>query len=226
MRAAAGHRVAETPVRGFVSLSAAERFALAGGALLLALHALLQSGVAGLDGGALELRAGHALTQPWRLLSAHVVHINWPHALINAAAWWVVARLYAPELPPARQAWVLLGSALVIGLGLATLHPGIAWYRGFSGVLHALFFAGGVHWLVASLRGPRTLRALWLPVVLMAGGALKVIAEQPVGSSTPYAEWLGAGTVPQAHLLGALAGLVIGAAWAWRDPGAPPPAKH
>jgi rhomboid family GlyGly-CTERM serine protease len=221
VRAAAGRRVAETPVRGLVSLSAAERFALAGAALLLALHALLRSGVAGLDGGVLELRADRALSEPWRLLSAHLVHINWPHALVNAAAWWVVARLYAPELPPARQAWVLLISALVISLGLTTLHPGIAWYRGFSGVLHALFFVGGMQWLLASLRGPRSLRTLWLPVVLMAGGAIKVIAEQPVGSSTPYAEWLGAGTVPQAHLLGALAGAAIGIGWAWRDPGKP-----
>jgi rhomboid family GlyGly-CTERM serine protease len=212
-------------VRGFFSLSAAERFALSGAALLLALHALLLSGVPGLDGGALELRADRALSQPWRLLSAHVVHINWPHALINAAAWWVVARLYAPELPPARQSLVLLVSALVIGLGLTTLHPGIVWYRGFSGVLHALFFAGGMHWLLASLRGPRSLRTLWLPVVLMVGGAIKVIAEQPVGSSTPYAEWLGAGTVPQAHLLGALAGAAIGIGWAWRDPGKPSTAR-
>jgi rhomboid family GlyGly-CTERM serine protease len=204
-------------MRDLLSLSAAERFALAGGALLLALHAAPALGLAGLDGGALELRADSALRQPWRLLTGHLVHINWPHALINVAAWWVVARLYAPELPPGRQALVMVASALVIGLGLTTLHPDIAWYRGFSGVLHALFFAGGVQWLIVSLRAERSWRALWLPVVLVLGGTIKVIAEQPAGSATPYADWLGAGTVPQAHLLGAIAGGLLGGWWSWRD---------
>jgi rhomboid family GlyGly-CTERM serine protease len=159
------------------------------------------------------------------------VHINWPHALINAAAWWVVARLFAPELPPARQVAVLLTAALVIGLGLALAYPGIAWYRGFSGVLHALFFAGTVAWLAATLRrlraarnadrplAPRALlQALWLPAVLLVGGAVKVIAEQPAGSTTPYADWLGSGTVPQAHLLGGLVGALFGALWGLRSP--------
>ena len=193
------------------TVSTAERFALAGAVVLVLLHAVTVSGSAG--GAMLEYRADALAAAPWRLLTAHLVHINWPHALINAAAWWVVARLYAPELPPRRQLVVIVAAALAIGLGLALLHPTIAWYRGFSGVLHALFFAGGVRWLADTLRGARTLRRLWLPVLLVAGGAIKVVLEQPVGSHTPYADWLGAGTVPQAHLLGALTGALLGLAW-------------
>lgn len=189
-------------------LSPAERLALAGAALLLLLQALpaLQP--------ALEYRAATAWSQPWRLATAHLVHVNWTHAAINAAAWWVVARLFAPELKIRAQLAVMAVAAVAIGAGLALLHPGIAWYRGFSGVLHGLFFAGSVQWLIETLRTPahRTLRALWLPVVLLAGGAIKVVAEQPVGSTTPFADWLGAGTVPQAHLFGAAAGAVMGAA--------------
>lgn len=162
----------------------------------------------------LEYRTDLAWHQPWRLLTAHLVHVNWLHAAINAAAWWVVARLYCPELPPVLQALVIVLSSLVIAVALASLHPTIAWYRGFSGVLHALFFAGGTRWLLDTLRDPaqRTLRALWLPLLLLLGGAIKVIAEQPGGSSTPYADWLGAGTVPQAHLIGAMSGSIVGAA--------------
>ena len=189
-------------------LSPAERLALAGAALLMLLQALpaLQP--------ALEYRAATAWSQPWRLVTAHLVHVNWTHAAINAAAWWVVARLFAPELRIRAQLAVAAVAAVAIGAGLALLHPGIAWYRGFSGVLHGLFFAGSVQWLIETLRTPahRTLRALWLPVVLLAGGAIKVVAEQPVGSTTPFADWLGAGTVPQAHLFGAVAGAVMGAA--------------
>jgi membrane associated rhomboid family serine protease len=44
----------------------------------------------------------------------------------------------------------------------------------------------------------------------VAGGAIKVALEQPGGSATPYADWLGAGTVPQAHLAGALTGALLG----------------
>jgi rhomboid family GlyGly-CTERM serine protease len=190
------------------SLSPAERTALIGATLLLLLQALP------VLHPSLEYRAATAAPEPWRLLTGHFVHINWIHALINAAAWWIVARLYAPELMPRRQVAVVLVSALCISAGLALMHPTIAWYRGFSGVLHAIFFAGGVQWLTTSLRreGRLDVRRLWLPVVLVLGGAIKVLVEQPTGSATPFAEWLGAGTVPQAHLAGAAVGVAWGLA--------------
>lgn len=168
---------------------------------------------------ALEYRQASIAAEPWRALTAHVVHINWMHALINAAAWFVVARLFAPELRVWRQ-WIVLGaSAIAITLDLALLHPGIVWYRGFSGTLHGVYFAGATCWLVATLRssGPR-LRSLWLPAALVLGGWLKVLLEQPGGSITPYADWLGAGTVPQAHLAGAITGSLLGLLFALRGP--------
>jgi rhomboid family GlyGly-CTERM serine protease len=195
------------------SLSPAERTALFGAALLLLLQAMAAWHPA------LEYRAAALAAEPWRLLTGHFVHINWIHALINASAWWIVARLYAPELAPRRQWGVVIVSALSISAGLALMHPTIAWYRGFSGVLHAIFFAGGVQWLTTSLRseGQLDMRRLWLPVVLVLGGAIKVLVEQPTGSATPFAEWLGAGTVPQAHLIGASVGVAWGLAVGWRE---------
>jgi rhomboid family GlyGly-CTERM serine protease len=186
-------------------LSPAERLALAGAALLV----LLQAAAPWHE--LLQYQQGLSAQQPWRVFTAHLVHINWSHALINAAAWFVVARLFGPELTGWRQPLVLAASAVAITLSLALLHPGIAWYRGFSGVLHAVFFAGASCYLLATLRtGKRSFRALWLPAILLLGGAIKVALEQPVGSMTPYAEWLGAGTVPQAHLAGALTGAALG----------------
>ncbi len=202
-----------------MSLSTAQRQALVGAALLVLLqavtpvHALLQ------------YEQGLALSQPWRALTAHLVHINWTHALINAAAWVVVARLFAPELPGWRQPLVLAASALAITLSLALLHPAIAWYRGFSGVLHGVFFAGAACFLLTTLRAGKThVRDLWLPLALLVGGAIKVALEQPIGSTTPYAEWLGAGTVPQAHLAGALTGGLLGVLFALRPGGSTAPA--
>jgi rhomboid family GlyGly-CTERM serine protease len=189
-----------------MQLAAAERQSLAGAALLLLLQAATP-----LHAG-LQYQQGLMTHEPWRALTAHLVHVNWTHALINAAAWFIVARLFAPEFTRWRQPIVLVACALAITLSLALLHPTIAWYRGFSGVLHGLFFAGALCWLLDTLRAGKTsMRALWLPVLLVVGGAIKVALEQPGGSATPYADWLGAGTVPQAHLAGAVTGALLGA---------------
>lgn len=195
-------------------MSGAERFALAGALLLLLLQAA--GSVSPPVAQALEYRHAALSTQPWRLFTGHWVHINWLHALVNAAAWLIVARLFAPELGPWRQVILLLVASLAISAGLALGWPQIDWYRGFSGVLHALFFAGATLWLVQNLgrNEARTLRTLWLPVALVLGGWIKVALEQPAAGATPYADWLGAPTVPQAHLLGAACGTVIGLVFA------------
>jgi membrane associated rhomboid family serine protease len=58
---------------------------------------------------------------------------------------------------------------------------------------------------------------LWLPSALFFGGWIKVVLEQPGGAATPYAEWLGAGVVAQAHLFGAACGTVLGLLFAISD---------
>lgn len=196
-----------------LTLARTEWAALAGAALIVLLQPF------GAAGAALEYRRVLLAAEPWRLLTAHLVHVNWEHALINAAAWWLVARLFGPELDLRRHLIALLAGAIAIGAGLAALHPTILWYRGFSGALHALYFAGATCWLAGALARPatRTLRALWLPLALAAGGWIKVVLEQPAASATPYADWLGATTVPQAHLLGAIVGTALGLVFAWRD---------
>jgi rhomboid family GlyGly-CTERM serine protease len=194
-------------VRGF-PLSTAERWAFGIAAVVLLLHASEL-------GDAFEYRRAFLANEPWRLLTGHLVHINWPHAVINAAALVIVARLFAPDLGAARQGMVLVSAGVVIGLGLAALAPGILWYRGLSGVLHALFFAGAAKWLFSERS--HAVRRLWLPVALFAGGWVKVALEQPVGGALPYADWLGAAVVPQAHLLGAAWGSVTGLLLALAD---------
>jgi rhomboid family GlyGly-CTERM serine protease len=186
-----------------LALSTAERWALGFAATLLLLHA---SGA----GDALEYRRALLASEPWRLITGHFVHINWPHVLINAAALVIVARLFAPDLSAPRQALVLVSATLLIGLGLGSFAPQVHWYRGLSGALHALFFSGATLWLVQAR--PRTLGALWLPVALVVGGWIKVALEQPTGGALPYADWLGAAVVPQAHLIGAAWGSAVGLA--------------
>ncbi len=216
----AGEPLARTALslmpRPGMTISSGERLAIAGALVIVLLTAF--PSVAPL----LELRPALLAQQPWRALTGHLVHINWPHALINASAWFVVARLFAPELSGREQALALATSALAIAFSTALWLPQLLWYRGASGALHGLFFAGSARWLARDIsqpaqRGWRNWRALWLPLALFAGGWIKVLAEQPGDASTPYANWLGAGVVPQAHLVGAITGTLLGTALWWRE---------
>lgn len=184
-----------------LSLTHAERAALIVALCVLALQVTAPD--------ALEYQRAALANQPWRLLTGHLVHISWTHALINAAALVIVARLYAQDLGARAQLAALASAALAISAALALLYPSIDWYRGLSGALHGLYFAGATKWLFTEQ--PRTLRRLWLPAALLAGGWVKVTFEQPGGATLPYAGWLGAAVVPQAHLVGALCGTAFGA---------------
>jgi rhomboid family GlyGly-CTERM serine protease len=186
--------------------------ACAGGAAILLLH-----GIPG-AGAALEYREALWTAEPWRLLTAHLVHVNFRHALVNAAAWCIVARLYAPELSPLRQALSLALGAVAIGIALATEYPEIAWYRGLSGALHSLYFAGATVWTARALlaRASRS-QDLWLPALLLGGGTVKVALEQAAGDTTPHVAWIGINTVPQAHLVGAICGTLLGVLFATLD---------
>jgi rhomboid family GlyGly-CTERM serine protease len=186
--------------------------ALAGAVLLL----LLQTLPSVLP--ALEYRRALLLAQPWRLITGHLVHLNWMHALVNAAAWLLLAALFRSALDAKRQLLSVALGAAAISLALAVLYPSIAWYRGASGALHALFFAGASAELAAALRR-RSRRAALVASALLAGGAVKLMLELPDGASTPYAEWLAMATVPQAHLVGALSGCLLGLLFARARPG-------
>ena len=194
-----------------LELSPPERAAVGLALALLVLHALA-------PGEPLEYQRHLLSREPWRVLTGHLVHINWPHALVNAAALWVVARLYADDLGARRQLVALAVSAVAISAALALLYPSIGWYRGLSGALHGLFFAGATKWLLSER--PRAIGRLWLPATLFVGGWIKVALEQPGGAATPHAQWLGSAVVPQAHLAGAICGTMLGALFAATKAGA------
>ena len=189
--------------------------ALAGAALMLALQA------APAVPPLLEYRRAALPAEPWRLVTAHIVHINWTHALANAGGWLVLSWLFAPQLDARRQLLSVALGAAFVSLALAAWQPTIEWYRGASGALHALFFAGATSASIALLRGQSRQRAL-MRLALLAAGWIKVALEQPLnGDATPYAKWLAATVVPQAHLFGAVAGTVLGLFFAARPPRPP-----
>lgn len=183
--------------------------ALAGAGLILLLQAM--PSIPPL----LEYRRAALATQPWRLLAGHLVHVNWTHALVNAGAWLLLAALFASRIGARRQLAIMVIGAVFISAALAVCIPSVAWYRGASGALHALFFAGATAAVGGSLRRRRA-PSEPLPLALLAGGWIKVALEQPGDGGAIYAEWLAATIVPQAHLLGALAGSALGLLFAAR----------
>ena len=46
--------------------------------------------------------------QWWRLISAHLVHLGWRHALLNCGGLAAVWVLFAREFPPRRWLWIVL----------------------------------------------------------------------------------------------------------------------
>ncbi len=138
--------------------------------------------------------------QWWRLLSAHLVHLGPSHLLMNLAGLWLVWLLVGPALSARNWLILLLADALTTGMALLILNPQLGWYVGLSGVLHGLLVAGAI----ADIRGGQ--RGAWL---LLGAVAFKLGWEQMAGP-LPGSEASAGGTViVDAHLYGALGGLLV-----------------
>jgi rhomboid family GlyGly-CTERM serine protease len=156
-------------------------------------------------GNALEYRQAVAFSEPWRLMTAHFVHLSFLHALLNCVALLLLARLFGDRLRPAEFWMILLAAPVAISLAFWLLLPALQWYRGLSDVLHAIYFAGCVVWIAATAG-----RARWLPIAALLVGMLKVLVEQTWDSSFPVHPMLRVAVVPQAHLIGAIVGVAAG----------------
>lgn len=137
--------------------------------------------------------------QWWRLLSGNMVHLGWPHLVLNLAGLFLVWLLFRHTLTTRRWILVTAASALAIGGGLLMFDPGLEWYVGLSGVLHGLFAAGLVTALFAGNR------ADWLLLIFFAA---KIAWEQSVGTMPGTAEIAGGNVIVDAHLYGAIGGAV------------------
>ncbi len=156
-------------------------------------------------GPVLEYRRTLLVAESWRLLTGHFVHLSMLHALLNGVALLLLGRLFAERLRASEMWIVLAGAPVTISLVFWAALPELAWYRGLSGSLHALYFAGCTVWAATTQD-----RARWLPIAALAAGLLKVLLEQPWDASFPFRAWLGAAVVPQAHLIGGLFGIAAG----------------
>jgi rhomboid family GlyGly-CTERM serine protease len=143
-------------------------------------------------------RAAIAAGQWWRLLTAHAVHLDLHHLVLNELGLILVWSLFARDYDAVEWCAIVLAGALGISCGLWWLSPQVAWYVGASGVLHTAMAAGTVRHLAD--------RA-WDRWILLVGLCLKLALER--GAATPL-------IVVDAHLYGAACGFAVGAALCWR----------
>lgn len=146
-------------------------------------------------------RAGLAAGQWWRLLTAHVVHLDIEHAALNSLGLVLMWGLFARDYKPAQWLGIALGTIATIDAGLWLRDSTVAWYVGSSGALHGVMAAG----TLAHLRR-RDLDG-W---ILTAFIVVKLAYEQHVGA-LPFSE-SGADVVVDAHLYGSLGGAAVAAA--------------
>jgi rhomboid family GlyGly-CTERM serine protease len=144
-------------------------------------------------------RAGLAAGQWWRLVTAHLVHLDLHHAVLNSLGLALMWALFQREYAPRQWLLIVLGSMAAIDAGLWLADSTVLWYVGSSGVLHGVMAAG-----VLGMLRRREPGAWFLALVLVGkiayeqtAGALPLSGRDPV--------------VVDAHLYGALGGFAVAA---------------
>jgi len=136
----------------------------------------------------------------WRLLTAHIVHLDAHHLILNALGLVLMWSLFADDYDPVEWCVIVLSAALAISSGLWWLSPRVTWYVGASGVLHSVMAAGAAKHLATRS---------WDRWILSLGLCAKLAWEQWGGQAAPL-------VVVDAHLYGAACGFAVGAALSWR----------
>jgi rhomboid family GlyGly-CTERM serine protease len=185
------------PVHGLLrSLNGDGRF----GRALLAVAVLLVLPTLSGDSGRRLLRYDRvALTSGefWRLLTAHLVHLDVRHALLNTLGLALMWALFARDYTARQWLAIVLGAMAAIDAGLWLCDSTVAWYVGSSGVLHGVLAAGALahlrrgerdRWVLAGLVGVKLAYEHWV-------GALPLSGSDPV--------------VVSAHLYGVIGGAAV-----------------
>lgn len=132
----------------------------------------------------------------WRLLTAHIVHLDAHHLVLNELGLVLVWSLFAHDYDAIEWCVIVLTGALAISSGLWWGSPRVAWYVGASGVLHSVMAAGAAKHLA---------ERAWDRWILIVGLTAKLAYEQLGGREPPL-------VVVDAHLYGAVCGFAVGAA--------------
>lgn len=144
-------------------------------------------------------RSGVQQGEWWRLVTAHVVHLDLFHALLNALVLIVLAELFGRVFTIARHGFNAIVGILFIDAGLLWL-GNLEWYVGLSGLLHTLAAASVVRLIV-----DRHDRLAWGVAIF---GLVKIVYENTMGSM-PFSG-RETSVVTDVHLFGVVIGMALG----------------
>lgn len=146
-------------------------------------------------------RSGVLNGELWRLISGHFVHLGWSHLVLNVFGLILIWLLFNKTASDRRWLSVLLVSAMGISLLLLWLNPNLQWYVGLSGVLHALFVFGSLNEISMGRKSS------WILLAVVSG---KLVWEQISGPLPGSEQSAGGNVIVDAHLYGAILGLLTG----------------
>ncbi|SEL03095.1 rhomboid family GlyGly-CTERM serine protease [Colwellia chukchiensis] len=135
----------------------------------------------------------------WRLLTGHFFHSNGNHLLLNISAVVLIWALHGQYYVHKTYFFTVLICALVCSAGIHWWSLDITQYVGLSGVLHGLFIWGA---LMDIKHKDKT------GYLLLAAVIGKVIHEQIYGASADLEQLIAANVATDAHLYGAIGGLL------------------
>ncbi|HIP75908.1 MAG TPA: rhombosortase, partial [Psychromonas hadalis] len=136
----------------------------------------------------------------WRLITSTFCHTNFNHLAMNIAGLVVVLLLFPTAFLDLKLWHLILFSSLFISFSLLIFTPSLIWYVGLSGVLHGLFTYGVMFDIKNKDKWGR---------ILGLGIAGKIIIEQTFGSPISTAELIAAPVAINAHLYGAISGILF-----------------
>jgi len=137
--------------------------------------------------------------QFWRLLTGHFFHTNGFHFLLNIAALLMLWALHGYFYTIKNYCLLFFITALTCSLGLYFFSPSIIQYVGLSGVLHGFFVWGA---LMDIKNKDKT------GYLLFVGVCVKIGHEQLYGASSDVSNLIEANVAIDAHLWGAVGGLL------------------
>lgn len=143
-------------------------------------------------------RDGLEQWQLWRLFSGHFVHLNFTHMVMNGVGFLLALLVVGKALGVLSWLACTVSIMLFIALSLFFLSTDVAWYVGFSGVLHGILALGlGLNFVAGD-------RVHGVAFVLLLA---KVIREQlPSFDVFHMLDTIGGAVVVQAHLYGVISG--------------------